>query len=74
MTPDDIRQKAQEEAYLSVDEVALYYRVPPSTVYNLIAKGALGARKVGRFLRIPSKEAMTLGLLPRVGQLNVTLR
>ena len=47
---------AQDDRWLSVDELAAYLGVKPDTVYTWIAKKGLPAHKVGRLWKMKTSE------------------
>ena len=55
------------DAYVTVKEIALLWRVDESVVYRQILKGALVAIHVGRLYRIQVRTVHDYGLPPPVG-------
>jgi len=41
--------------YYTVNEVAEYFKLCPSKVYDMVASGEIGAMKIGRAIRISQK-------------------
>ena len=54
MRTDDVADTMEWRLYYRVNEFAKLARVSPSTVYRLIARGGLPARKFGRRIVLPA--------------------
>ncbi len=49
------------EKYVTVAELAAYWRVSERAVHYYVAKGALPASRVGRLIRIKTEDAQRFG-------------
>ena len=63
-SPDPDLSELPVHAYLSVEMVAAYWRVPRSRVYAMVADGQLAAIHLGATIRIPRTAVMAFAASP----------